>query len=257
MKKAAVVTITVGEAVPKYEKHFIPSIKAYADTWNFDFIQIKQLLKTPPELYSKHRILSEKLLILEYPWAEHYEYIIFIDADIIINYEKAPNILDGLEDGKIGVVDEFGFLGLHEYVIPKWNLVAPGSPSTPHAYYTAYNFPKVHSRVFNSGVVVYQPKHHKEFMKYVYDTYIDRILAGAYNDGDQAPLNYEANSRDIVQYIDQRWNRIWGFYWILLYGFLDRTNPAYRHLLQGALKNLFDISFGLHLAGRMGWEFLD
>jgi hypothetical protein len=259
MKKAAIVTLTVGSETHIYDKHFIPSIKAYANKWGFDFIQLKDLLE-PVDIenikgyHKKHTICVQKLLILEQPFAKEYEYIIFIDSDILVNFEKAPNILDGLEQGKIGVVPERSLFG----VIPYDSSITDRMPTWPKSaeeYYKHYKFPKVFPVQINSGVMVYQPAYHTKFLKGVYDTYSQRIYAGEDIDGDQGPLNYELHTQNLFQYMDDSWNRIWLFYHIAFYGFLNSTydKPA----LQQAMKSIFDKTYFLHLAGHVGWDLLE
>jgi hypothetical protein len=258
--KAAVVVLTIGTQRWKYEAHFLPSIKAYAKKWGFDFIQLTDMLDTTlvaknDAQYMKQAICMQKCLIASAPWAEKYDVLIYMDADILVNVEMAPNILDDYAPGKIGAVDERNMFGNCAYVRHVWKTVAPAMPQSALEYYHKF-FPgqDYFPRQFNAGVLVFQPSVHASFFKGVYDKYMPLICAGRDVDGDQGPLNYEANKLNYVQYLDERWNRLWNFCWILFYGFLDEVQ--HRDILRAGLKQIFDTHYFVHFAGGCGWSLL-
>jgi lipopolysaccharide biosynthesis glycosyltransferase len=257
MKEAIVVTLAIGPLKTKYEQLFIPSIKAYAAKWNFDFLCIDSLLE-PIQTTSKtdfgKLVCMQKLLLTKQSWASNYKYIIYLDSDILINYEQAPNILENIPEGKIAAVNEKNIWGNADNASAVMKKLAPHWASTAEEYYLHYNFPKTFSKQFNGGVLVFQPAFHKEFCQTVYDKYIEKIIDGVDIDGDQAPLNYEANSLDLVYYLDERFNRIWILTYVLFYSFLDENN--HKPTLQHALKSVFDRSYFIHFAGKVGWSLL-
>jgi len=253
MKEAIVVTLAIGELKSKYEELFIPSIKAYASKWGFDFLCIDECIKLLDTTHV-NAIYMQKFLIASIPQVQNYKYVIFIDADILINYEKAPNILDGIPEGKIAAVDEKCIWGNTENVTSTLKQFAPNWASTAEDYYKYYKYPKTFSKQFNSGVFVFQPSIHREFFEDLYKKYIDRAITGEDIGGDQAPLNYEANSRDLVYYLDERFNRPWIITWGLFYSFLDETYD--KHHLQQAVKKVFNRSYFLHFSGKFGWSLL-
>jgi len=259
MKQAAIVTLLLGQNTTFYDTHFIPSIKAYADKWGFDFIPIRTPLESIDidslqGFHKKHAFCIQKLLILEQPWAKDYKYVILMDADILVNFAKAPNMVEGLEEGKIGVVPErylFGTIPIDSSIFEQ---ISSTHPKTAEEYYRRYNFPQAFSKQINSGVVIYQPAYHTTFLKDVYTKYAKRIYNGDDIDGDQGPLNYEGHVQGVFQYIDERWNRVWLFYQIALYRFLD---PVYdKQKLQQAMRSIFDLTYCLHLTGHVGWDLL-
>jgi hypothetical protein len=65
MKTAIVVTLAIGELKSKYEALFIPSIKAYANKWGFDFLCIDDYIN---KLETKHinAIYMQKFLIASF-----------------------------------------------------------------------------------------------------------------------------------------------------------------------------------------------
>ena len=258
--KVAIVTITIGSQRWRYERNFIPSIKAYADKWKFDYIQIKEMLDLSivprsDTHFMKQVVCMQKCLIASQPWAQNYDIIIYMDADILVNLEKAPNIIEEYLPGKIAAVDERNMFGNAAYVSHVWKQVAPQLPKTALEYYFKF-FPgqEVFPRQFNGGLLIFQPKVHVDFFKMVYDKYMPMILAGKDLDGDQAPLNYEANKANLVQYIDERWNRLWNFCWKLYYGFLDEKE--HKDILRLCLRQIFDMHYFIHFAGGCGWSLL-
>ena len=258
--KVAIVVITIGQQRWQYERHFIPSIKAYAKKYNFEFIQLKEMLDTtlqprPNDVYMKQTICMQKCLIASASWAQQYDVIIYMDADILVNVDTAPNILENYVFGKIGAVDERNIFGNASYNAHVWNTVGPHLPRTAQEYY-AYHFPgkQPFSKQFNGGVLVFQPHVHADFFRNVYEKYMPQILAGKDIDGDQAVLNYEANAANLVHYMDERWNRLWSFCWILFYGFLNEQE--HRDILRLCLKQIFDTHYFIHFAGGCGWSLL-
>ena len=258
--KVALVIITIGQQRWQYEKLFIPSIKAYATKWNYDFFQIKDMLDhtlqpKPNDTYMKQTICMQKCLIAQQSWAQKYDIIIYMDSDFLINIDSAPNIIQEYQLGKIAAVDERTMFGNSAYVSSVWQRVAPHLPKTAEEYYSKF-FPGQESfdKQFNGGLIVFQPNVHAEFFKMVYDKYMPYILSGKDIDGDQAVLNFEANKANLVQYLDERWNRLWNFCWVLYYGFLNEKE--HRDILRLCLKQIFDTHYCIHFAGGCGWSLL-
>ena len=258
--KVALVIITIGQQRWQYEKLFIPSIKAYAAKWNYDFIQIKDMLDhtlqpKPNDVYMKQTICMQKCLLAQQSWAKKYDVVIYMDSDFLVNVDAAPNILTEYQLGKIAAVDERNMFGNSAYVRSVWQRVAPHLPKTAEEYYSKF-FPgqETFDKQFNGGLLVFQPSVHAEFFKMVYDTYMPYILAGKDIDGDQAVLNFEANKTGLVQYLDERWNRLWNFCWILYYEFLNEKE--HRDILRLCLKQIFDTHYCIHFAGGCGWSLL-
>lgn len=260
MGKVALVTFTVGDETANYERLFLPAMRAYAEKWGFTFIQIKEYLVTnlkdiPEHEMTKNKMMIQKLAIPLQTWLKEYDYCIYFDADILINYHTAPNILDGIPYGKIAAVNERSYFGNYENVTTSWKRVFGHDPNftfTVDKYYKLYNFPKIFGAQINAGVLVFQPSIHTTFFQEVFDQYAPRLLAGENLDGDQGPLNYEGHSRDLFHYLDERWNRVWGIVYNIFYPFL--TNP---HDQKAALANIFELSYAIHFTARFGWNLLE
>lgn len=259
--KVCVVTLTLGEKRYHYERLFLPSIKAFAQKHNYDFKQLTEFLDPPTYdrdslLIVKHTFCVQKLLVAQQPWINDYDWIVIIDADILINYENTPNLVDQLVPGKICVVSDRHLFGNKDIVTFFWkNTNNNGHPSTAEEYYPYLNFPETFDNQCNSGFVCFQPKHHKKFFKELYDNYAPRIYAGEDIDGDQGPLNYEGNRQKLLHYLDERWNRIWLFPRGLFYTFLDSFYN--KEELQKAFNSIFNLSYCIHMTGNCDWDLLE
>ena len=260
MVKVALVTLTVGEETSNYERLFLPSIRAYAEKWGFTYIQIKDYLvqdvaNLDPSERTKNILTMQKLAIPLQSWVKEYDYCIIMDADILINYHTAPNILDGIPYGKIAAVNERSYFGNADNVTASWKRVFAHDPNftfTVDKYYEKYNFPKMFAVQINSGVLVFQPSIHTPFFQEIFDKYVPRLLSGEDLDGDQGPLNYEGHSRNLFYYLDERWNRVWGIIYNMFYPFLTNQNDQ-----KAALANIFQLSYALHFTAHFGWDLLE
>lgn len=256
--KTAIVTFTVGDT-SAYERFFLPSVRAYAQRIGADFHQIREPIvsfdltnKSP--LIRKHLFCIQKMLIPSLPWVQEYDWILLIDADILVNFEKAPNIFEQVPDGKIGGVDEKVQYGYKDWSLEAWRRFDPRLPGDAEGYYRNLGFDQEFSHQVNGGFLVFQPRVQKEFFKGIYDKYAPRILNDQDLDGDQGPLNYEGWKANKLVCLDQRWNRIWIFAHVLLYPFLNEQTD--RALLQQALKAQFELNYCIHMAGHVGWSLL-
>ena len=251
--KKALVTLGFGRDRGFYEDYFFPSMRAYCKKYNYDFIHVdepfdKRVYNTPKEIIS-----MQKFLICSQPWSAQYDYIVWMDADIIINVDQAPDIIVGVPEGKIGAVNERK-LFTYEYAQKVWARWRPDLPQNGKEYYKKYGFPEISDDQFQAGVMVFQPKHHAEFLKELYDRYIDDVLYKDKIDGDQCIISYEAQKAGLVHWLDERFNMVWVLYRILWYPFLNNRNHT--DLLREALKNFHDLAYVVHMAGHVDWDLL-
>jgi hypothetical protein len=258
-QKNAIITFTVGDT-SDYDRLFLPSVKAYASRIGADFHQIREFLKpidmtTLSPLMQKHVICMQKMLIASLPWVQEYDWVLLIDADILVNYESSPNIFDQVQDGFICGVNERLQFGLEDYNKVVWSRFAPHLPGDCEGYYKRLGFDRSFPAQINGGFLVFQPRLQATFFKSIYDKYMPQILEQNRDcDYDQGPLNYEGWSAGILHCLDPRWNRVWLLTQVLLYPFLDERRD--RLQMQQALKNMFDLNYCIHMAGRVGWSLL-
>lgn len=257
--KNAIVTFTIGPH-EHYDRLFLPSVREYAKRLGADYHQITEL-PVPMDISScsavtrKHTICMQKMLIAGLDWAQEYEWILLIDADILVNFNNAPNIFEHVKDGFINGVNEREQYGLDDYSKEAWKLIDYGkNPSTAEEYYAKYNFDFQSTAQVNGGFLVFQPKKQKDFFKLVYSKYMPRILQGEDVDGDQGPLNVEGWRHNRLHLLDPRWNRGWMFVHSLFYPFLDEKKD--KNMLQQAFKRTFELNYCIHMSGFYGWSLL-
>ena len=166
--KVLLVTIAIGEKyLEDYYNLFYESQKNYALKNNYDFKVITDFLDKSFQYYST--VSFNKILVCNQEWSDDYDFIIFIDADILININSPPihNYID--YEGFIGIIDEYSQpskerrLKIQEKM--RWETNATD-------YYKLCGFNIQTDMVFNSGVLVLQPKKHKEFLQNIYKKYI-------------------------------------------------------------------------------------
>ena len=164
--KVCLVTICIGEKyLQQYNKLFRLSQKNYAKKCGYDFKVITSFISKNK---NKKLINMNKWLLCELDWSDNYDFIIFIDADIIIN-ENTPTIHNTYNFGdKIGVVNQSQptLQARIEHQIHEGNEVTAKDYYIKHA-----NLLFEGEHIINSGVLVIQPKIHK---KYLYK--IDQLI---------------------------------------------------------------------------------
>jgi hypothetical protein len=136
--KVCVVTFTFGEKRQDYERLFVPSIRAFAQKHGYDFKQLTEPIlsaESVPNAVPKHVMCMQKLLIPKIPGILAYDWVIYVDADILINYEKTPNILSEVVPGKICAVDERTIFGKSNLITDFWKSFDPHYPPTAEEYY--------------------------------------------------------------------------------------------------------------------------
>ena len=104
--KVLLTTIAIGEDYLKeYNDLFYESQKKYALKHGYDFKVITDFLDK--NIQEKSTISFNKILVCSQDWSSQYDFIIFIDADILINI-NSPSIHDFIDYGIcIGIIDEY------------------------------------------------------------------------------------------------------------------------------------------------------
>jgi hypothetical protein len=252
MVKKAIVTFAHGKDRQFYEDYFLPSIAAYAKKYTYELIILNELFveitEADPRLRARHNHF-QKFLICSQPWSAQYDYIVWMDSDMIINIDRAPDLIEGIPDGKIAAVNERK-LFKYEYAQKVWSRWRPDLPQTGEEYHKKNGFTHDYRDQFQAGLMVFQPKYHADFLKSLYYTYLSNMEC----EHDQPVISYHAQKAGIVHWLDEQWNMVWVLYRILWYPFLN--NNDHIPLLREALKNFHDLSYIVHMAGHVDWELL-
>jgi hypothetical protein len=247
----AIVTLAVG---PGYAERWRRDCAAnwghYAERHGYDVV----CLDEPLDVSARARRRSpawQKCLVLGQPFAADYERIVWIDSDVLIN-PSAPPIAAGLAPEKVGAVDEYSTPSreVHRENLRKlyahWE--ATGVPfvhnETAREYYEVFGLPGRFDEVVQTGVMVLSPSHHRDLLERVYETYEDR---GAGWNFEMRPLSWELLDADCVEWLDPRFNYIWGNYKARHFPFL-LNHPAHPHAAEAASRSLRKVFF-MHFAG--------
>jgi hypothetical protein len=250
VSKTAIVTIATGPRHgPMWRDHCRRNWETYAQAHGYDVICIDEPLDRSPRAESRSPTW-QKCLVLGQPFAEQYEQIVWMDADMLIN-PAAPPVAACVPLDRIGAVDEFAMPTpeLYREALRKlyrhWE--ATGMTfirnETPHEFHAAYGLPARHDHVVQAGLLVMSPRHHRELLERVYE-YEDR---GRDFWGEWRPLSFELQEADAVHWIDPRFNYLWPIYKAQHAPFL-LNHPAHPRARDYATAALRDV-YCLHFAG--------
>jgi len=169
--KILMVSMAIGEQYLRvYSRFFRRNQEAYARHWGYDFRIITEFIdRQLPESWRKSAVSFQKALVCRQ--AEGYDYVLFVDADIWINPISPPiHDLFPLLENRIGIVDEWAQPTAERRVAYERRC---GWETSPKEYYALCGFevPQA-TQVFNTGVLVLQPRIHGPFLEAVYARHI-------------------------------------------------------------------------------------
>jgi len=256
--KKAIVTMTVGEP---YEQMwgglFRDGWARYALRHGYDLLSIRRPLRADPFGRSVH---WQKLLICSHPRFADYDRLVWVDADIAINAELAPSIVDDVPEDRIGIV-LYGDLQdpeLTELVKARWVAAFRAARGRDHTgfwetYFAREGLSSPPDRRFNTGVLVLTPRLHAGLLEEVFAQHPNDAF-----DKEQTFLNHAILSADLAHPLDPRFNREVGYELLKHYPFLfllddERQrlgpSPAFDRLATAALATVWERSFFLHFPG--------
>ena len=254
----ALVTLVVGsDYQARFERYCRRNWTAYARRFGFDLVVFDSLLDTSPRA-SARPIYWQKNLVLQRRELAEYEQVAWIDSDIIINAEAAPSIFDNVPEERIGAVDEYRVPDAATYrkalALTYLRARRTGHPFlhnlTPEEYYRARGLPAF-GEVVQGGVIVSSPRHHRDVFCAVYDHEDPGIPASNYEMG---ALSYEILRRDLVTWLDYRFNRL------VMFGVAEHlpkmglageqvSLPSEPDYVTAIIAKLFASCYFLHFAG--------
>ncbi len=259
----AIVTLCVGEGyTANFLKFARPSWDAYCEKHGYDLILLTEPIdkSCDPDKKSIH---WQKMLIGLLAPLKEYKHLVWMDGDIVINHRMAPCIVSALGPGKIGAVDISGVFrrtddryNLHtRFLLLNYLLARKVDPNTPNAiitdgdlarYHKMLGFEKPADRFINTGVLVFDPNRHGSYLAECYAKY-----ERDYFDFENTPLSYELQNSGRIQYLDGRFNAIWGQVLAEHYPFLFNEDllEGHRELLGWCVNTAYRNSWFLHFAG--------
>lgn len=236
--KCLLVTIAIGEKyLNEYNNLFYESQKNYAVKNGYDFKVITEFLDKKNQHDSS--ISFNKILVCNQEWSNNYDFIIFIDADILININSPPihNYID--YEGFIGIIDEYSQPSKERRLKIQKKM---GWETSAVDYYKLCDLDIQTDMVFNSGVLVLQPKIHADFLQYIYNKYVNKSknhYRGFHFE--QSCIGYELQKNNLYKVIDNRFNAIWSL-------------TKYDNIENITLNKYFNDNYFIHFAGHTDYD---
>jgi hypothetical protein len=253
MANVLFVSIAIGDKYLKeYNRLFRPSHENYARTCGYDFRVVEDFLDE--DHTDKTTVSLNKILVCSQPWSDDYDYIVYVDADVLINI-RAPPILAGQTFGdKIGIVNEYDELQVPDYPfvqrVLKWG-------NTASEYYAKAGFNIDTDVMLNTGVMVFQPKKHREFLDRVYNRYIDQAVNHFRSfHFEQSAIGYEMQMQRMYIPLNPKFNAIW-FIQKALNAKFNHFPPirlAGRSTKYVPIHTYFHTNYFMHLAGHQDFD---
>ena len=247
----AIVTLAVGGSfAARWHAVCEPLWRRYCDRHGYDLICLEEPLDTSHRARGRSPAW-QKCLILGQPFAQDYEQVVWVDADILPNPE-APSIAEGVPVELVGAIDEYSVptREIHAKTLATlyrhWDAMGIDFVHnlTPQEYYTAFGLPHGFDTVVQTGVMVLSPLHHRELLEETYARYDDRGPGWNY---EMRPLSYELLRSESVTWLDPRFNYIWGHYQAVHFPFLLTGAASPDHAARRSPKVYF-----LHFTGTVG-----
>jgi hypothetical protein len=215
-----------------YTTIFRKSQELYAKKHGYDFRIVTDMLDYTVNHTSAFSF--QKILVCSQEWSKDYDYIVCVDADIFINPNAPPihNCCDFQE--KIGIVDEYGWPSYEA------RLAHEGSPSD---YYKMVPGLDIETKLeLNTGVMVFQPKLHADFLRNVFDKYVRGCMTT--NRGfhyEQSTVGYELQKNNLYTLIPNKFNALWG---------VCKYTPETKNT---TLLEFYNDNYFIHFAGNLDW----
>lgn len=234
--RVCMVTICIGDRYLQiYNTLFRPSQEAYAKKHGYDFNVITDYLggkKKDPALISLN-----KMLVCE--GREEYDFVLFVDADVIVNVETAPpiHLESSFRDHRVGVVNQSQPTLEARYAVSEHN----GSERTAKDYYQLAGFDLEVEHIVNTGCLLLQPIHHRDLMRKFYNKHEEAQLTHSRKfHFEQSCIGYELYTHNMVSFLDHKWNALWA-----------NQRTYYNHILKKpiTLDKFFQENYFVHLVG--------
>ena len=130
-----------------------------------------------------------------------------MDADILINI-NAPSIHNYVDFGElIGVVNEYSQPTSKRRLLIQKKM---GWETSATEYYKSSGFDIQTDMMFNSGVLVLQPKKHRIFLQKIYNKYVKQSKNNSRGfHFEQSCIGYEIQKNNLYKVIDNKFNALW------------------------------------------------
>lgn len=207
MERVLVVVVAIGDQYFKrYSELFYENHRAWTDLNGYDL----HIVREPIEPRGAHPSLMcmQRYLVCSAPWSAGYDRIVYVDADILFNLDRAGRIeLDAPDPTKVWAVDEYTQPTLEKRIEfqrrMRWETSA-------RDYYGLAGFNIETESMINGGLLVMSPRYHREFFEELYEfgikTGVDHPRGYHY---EQSLTGYELQKRGLWARLPNEWNSIW------------------------------------------------
>ena len=208
-QKVLLVSIVIGNSyLHQYNHLFRKSHENYAKKHDYDFKVINEYLDK--SLCHVDAITFNKILVCSQEWSKEYDYIVLIDADILININSPPIHTCMDFENYIGIVNEYS-QPTNEIRLKIQRMM--GWEPNAKEYYKLAQLDIDTEKVFNTGVMVFQPKIHYEILENIYKIYVyNSINHPRRYHYEQSCIGYELQKQKKYKILDNKWNAIWSLY---------------------------------------------
>jgi hypothetical protein len=249
-QRKAIFTILFGaDYIKRWQLCAEAGWRAYAARHGYDLVLVDGPIKRAADLPARP-IHWQKLFIPQHPAAARYERIVFLDADIMINYHRAPCIVAATPPDKVGVVRFDRYIDdpmtyylafIRRYKIARYasrcrEMAGPHKPlcltgpdyATAYAEFTA----RRDLPLLNTGVIVMHPAAHAAAFEQIYlDSFRELRDGAADRVFEQNYVAWKLIDAGLAHYLDERFNTIAYLEQALHYPFLDLVdNPPLQRL---------------------------
>lgn len=239
--KVLLVTIAVGEKYLRlYERLFKSSHELYAKKNGYDFKVITDFLDK--EIPRIETLSLSKLLLGSQEWSLEYDFIVYVDADIFINPNSPPihSVID--YNDKIGMVNEYSQPTKEKRLEIQRS---KGWETSAKEYYNLCGLTLETEIVFNGGLLVFQPKFHGEFLRFVYTSFVKTCLVHPRGwHYEQSAVSYSLQVQKNYIVLDNRFNAIWS---------LEKYSKELEHQ-PFDLEAFFHNNYFIHFAGNVDYD---
>lgn len=242
--RVALVTIVTGEKhTSLWRRHAEAGWRAWCARHDLDLIVIDQPIDTSP-LGASRSVAWQKLLIHHAVPPDRYDRLIWMDADIVINPETAPDPRGACAANRIGAVAYDANLRAEGFALAYGRMRGEAItwPEANRRLLSAHGLHGDPSWLLNTGLLIVPTA----FWPILEGVYRERTLIVSRQQQEQVFLSHEIGRRGIGQMIDPKFNFCW--YEFQYMAGLDRMPdiPALNGVFARAL---LDQVYCLHFAG--------
>lgn len=201
--KVCIGILSIGKTyLAEFERLFKPSVSAYCARHGYDLKVFSDFLD--PIRKHPHTISFQKCLVPDQ--LREYDLVVVLDADIYIEPHAPPVHLLDLNE-KIGIVNEVAQSSPEEYA----HMVNIGFADYAKKYYERVGFNNLETtRILNTGVMVCNPAKHADYLKTIYETYVDASVGHPRGfHYEQGCIGYEMQKDNTFELIPNAWNFIY------------------------------------------------